>query len=58
MYGEQNASLTYLDDIRQRGVKLAEIPQCGHFPMYSNPIEMWRQISEFQKSVITVPANI
>lgn len=58
MYGEQNASLSYLDDIRQRGVKLAEIPQCGHFPMYSNPIEMWRQIREFQKSVITVPANI
>lgn len=50
MYGAQNANLTYLDDIQQRGVRLAEIPQCGHFPMYSNPVAMWRYISEFQAS--------
>jgi len=50
MYGEQNASLSYLEYIRQRGVKLAEIPFCGHFPMYSNPAAMWHSINEFQQS--------
>ncbi|WP_240769916.1 hypothetical protein [Pantoea agglomerans] len=50
MYGEQNASLSYLDYIRQRGVKLAEISVCGHFPMYSNPAAMWYSINEFQQS--------
>lgn len=53
MYGEQNATLSYLDYIHQRGVKLAEIPECGHFPMYSNPVGMWRHISEFQKSALS-----
>ncbi|GKN26981.1 alpha/beta fold hydrolase (plasmid) [Klebsiella pneumoniae] len=50
MYGEQNASLSYLDHIRSRGVTLAEIPHCGHFPMYSNPVEMWYQISKHQQT--------
>lgn len=48
MYGAQNASLSYLGDIRERGVALAEIPDCGHFPMYSNPVLMWQTISAFQ----------
>ncbi|MEM6660064.1 MAG: alpha/beta hydrolase [Pseudomonadota bacterium] len=47
MYGEQNANLSYLSEISTRGVELAEIPQCGHFPMYANPPEMWRRISQF-----------
>ena len=50
MYGEQNSSLSYLEHIRTRGVTLAEIPHCGHFPMYSNPVEMWRQIGKLQQS--------
>lgn len=49
MYGQQNASLSYLDQLRRCGVALAEIPQCGHFPMYSNPVEMWAHIYEFIK---------
>ena len=48
MYGAQNASLSYLRHIREQGVVLAEIPECGHFPMYSNPVLMWRAIAEFQ----------
>ena len=48
MYGEQNASLSYLSHIREQGVVLAEIPECGHFPMYSNPVLMWKAIAEFQ----------
>lgn len=47
MYGDQNASLSYLAHIERQGVELAEIPQCGHFPMYSNPPAMWAWISNF-----------
>nr|WP_218177631.1 alpha/beta hydrolase [Pseudomonas gingeri] len=50
MYGEQNASLSYLPHIQAEGVRLAQIPDCGHFPMYSNPIVMWQQIADFQTS--------
>lgn len=41
MFGEQNSTLSYLTHIRENGVQLAEIPQCGHFPMYSNAPAMW-----------------
>ncbi|GAB3626901.1 alpha/beta hydrolase [Pandoraea terrae] len=47
MYGEQNASLSYLRRLRANGVTLAEIPHSGHFPMYSNPVEMWERIAAF-----------
>ncbi|MBO9453502.1 alpha/beta hydrolase [Tropicibacter sp. R16_0] len=47
MYGDQNNTLSYLPDINAKGVELAEIPECGHFPMYSNPPEMWRRLSDF-----------
>nr|WP_315232959.1 alpha/beta hydrolase [uncultured Albidiferax sp.] len=50
MYGEQNASLSYLASIEAKGVRLAEIPACGHFPMYSNPLAMWRELAEFLTS--------
>jgi pimeloyl-ACP methyl ester carboxylesterase len=48
MYGEQNASLSYLNHIQTNGVQLAKIPACGHFPMYSNPALMWEKIGKFQ----------
>ena len=41
MYGEQNRSLSYLGYLRENGVRLVEVPNCGHFPMYSNPPAMW-----------------
>lgn len=47
MYGDQNAVLSYLSHIAAQGVELAEIPECGHFPMYANPPEMWRRIRRF-----------
>ena len=50
MYGEQNASLSYLSHIQAKGVRLAQIPDCGHFPMYSNPVLTWEKIAEFQAS--------
>lgn len=45
MYGEQNRHLSYLSHIQQRGVHLAEIPRCGHFPMYANAPAMWQAIA-------------
>ena len=47
MYGSQNASLSHLKRIEAHGVELPEIPDCGHFPMYSNPVAMWAQIGAF-----------
>lgn len=47
MYGEQNSHLTYLPLLAKSGVELAEISECGHFPMYSNPSEMWCRIAAF-----------
>ena len=47
MYGEQNASLSYLQHLQSNGVQLAEIPLSGHFPMYSNPPVMWERIAKF-----------
>jgi pimeloyl-ACP methyl ester carboxylesterase len=49
MCGEQNASLSYLSHIQSQGVRLAPIPDCGHFPMYSNPVLMWQQIGDFHR---------
>lgn len=46
MYGDQNASLSYLSRLQAHGVRLAEIPKCGHFPMYSNPTVMWQAIAD------------
>jgi len=48
MYGEQNSSLSYLPMLAANGVELAEISNSGHFPMYSNPVAMWKRIAEFQ----------
>jgi pimeloyl-ACP methyl ester carboxylesterase len=48
MYGAQNNTLSYLPHLAANGVELAEIPYCGHFPMYSNAPEMWRRIAAFQ----------
>ena len=47
MYGELNNGLSYLPHLEENGVELAEIPYSGHFPMYSNPPEMYRRIAEF-----------
>lgn len=47
MYGEQNNTLTYLPGLADNGVELAEIPHSAHFPMYSNPPQMWSRITDF-----------
>lgn len=55
MYGEQNATLSYLPHIAARGVQLFEVPQCGHFPMYSNPVAMWAAMARFQFPRMAAP---
>jgi pimeloyl-ACP methyl ester carboxylesterase len=47
MFGEENRGLSYLPKLGKGGVDLAQVPHCGHFPMYSNPVEMFRRIAEF-----------
>ncbi|KOV84531.1 alpha/beta fold hydrolase [Nocardia sp. NRRL S-836] len=51
LYGEEHAGLPYLPQLDANGVELAEIPHSGHFPMYSNPVAMWRHIAEFHQRV-------
>lgn len=47
VYGSMNRSLSYLETLRRHGVRLAEIPRSGHFPMYANPPALWSRLSEF-----------
>lgn len=51
MYGEQNHSLSYLPVLAAAGVELARISHSAHFPMYSNPPEMWARIAAFVSPV-------
>ncbi|GAB1193233.1 hypothetical protein APSETT444_002436 [Aspergillus pseudonomiae] len=47
----KNASLSYLPRLKEGAVELAEIPYSGHFPMYSNPPEMFRRVKAFLERV-------
>jgi len=53
MYGITNRHLSYLENIQKKGVKLSEIDFCGHFPMYSNPVQMWNDISTFLSETVS-----
>ncbi|MFV5585395.1 alpha/beta hydrolase [Acinetobacter oleivorans] len=53
MYGITNCHLSYLENIQKKGVKLSEIDFCGHFPMYSNPVQMWNDISTFLSETVS-----
>ncbi|MFJ8364311.1 hypothetical protein [Streptomyces sp. NPDC093984] len=46
MYGQQNNTLSYLPALAEAGVELSEIEHCAHFPMYSNPPQMWARITD------------
>ena len=47
VHGEQNRHLSYLGRLPALGVEVAEIGHAGHFPMYSNPTELWSVVSRF-----------
>ena len=50
-YGAQNRYLSYLEALPSIGVQVVEIPDSGHFPMYSNPPVFWSEIAAFLKHV-------
>ena len=43
--GDDYRGLSYLGRLEKGGVELAQIAESGHFPMYSNPVEMYRRIT-------------
>ena len=45
VYGAQNAHLSYLGSLPERGVATCEIAASGHFPMYANPPALWAAIA-------------
>ena len=45
LYGAENSTLSYLPRLRAPGVRTAEIPRSGHWPMYANPTAMWDHIT-------------
>jgi pimeloyl-ACP methyl ester carboxylesterase len=47
VYGDENRHLSYLGTLLKRGVQLAEIENCGHFPMYANPTALWQRMGQF-----------
>ena len=49
LYGDRNASLSYLPALRTGGVDVAEIPRSGHWPMSANPVAMWDSITAFHR---------
>jgi pimeloyl-ACP methyl ester carboxylesterase len=51
MYGWENRGLSYLPRLKEGGVELAEITKSGHFPMYSNPVEMYTRMSVFLNKI-------
>jgi len=47
VYGAQNRHLSYLNQLPDIGVQVIEIPESGHFPMYSNPPLLWAELAQF-----------
>ncbi|KAJ5117417.1 alpha/beta-hydrolase [Penicillium atrosanguineum] len=46
MFGEKCRGLLHLPRLEKEGVELADIPHSGHFPVYSNPVKMYRRKAE------------
>ncbi|KAI3558519.1 hypothetical protein CABS01_07526 [Colletotrichum abscissum] len=44
VFGVSYNTLSYLSRIKHAGVKLAEIPNSGHFVLYTNPMAVWSQM--------------
>jgi pimeloyl-ACP methyl ester carboxylesterase len=51
MHGDADRALAYLGALHAGGVKVCEIAECGHFPMYANAFEMWARIADFVERV-------
>lgn len=47
VHGAENRHLSYLPRLAAQGVDVIEIPNAGHFPMYSNPTTLWNVLQGF-----------
>lgn len=47
VHGAENRHLSYLPRLAAAGCAVVEIPESGHFPMYSNPGALWRTLHDF-----------
>ena len=47
VYGDENRSLSSLPYLQKSGIELCEIPNSGHWPMYSNPVALWGRVGAF-----------
>lgn len=47
VHGAENRRLSYLPRLAAAGVEVVEIADSGHFPMYSNPVALWRILHDF-----------
>lgn len=47
VYGDENTHLSYLCHLAEHGVRVEEIENSAHFPMYSNAPALWRAMGNF-----------
>lgn len=57
IHGAENSSLTYIPQLRREGVLVASLADSSHFPVTTNPSELFRTIAEFVESESTRPDN-
>jgi pimeloyl-ACP methyl ester carboxylesterase len=50
IHGEENSALTYLPRLRQEGVAIASIAASSHFPVITNPSQLFQTIAAFVES--------
>jgi pimeloyl-ACP methyl ester carboxylesterase len=47
IYGQENASLSYIPELKKNGVTIKEISDSNHFVFYDNPKELYEVIGAF-----------
>lgn len=51
LYGERNRSLSYLPQLKEEGLRTAEVAEGGHFLFHDNPGEFYRCTAQFLKEI-------
>ena len=51
IHGSENSRLSYITELKQKGVSVFEIADSNHFPQYDNPEEYYQYISSFVEMV-------
>ncbi len=47
VHGVENSHLTYLPELSKRGVQVLSVPHASHFPMNTNPVYLFDNMSNF-----------